>query len=193
MNTGACPTRKRSACYNTGGSPRANPATIVLNDDGSSVMGAKPRTDGGGICSISDMQRDICVLEEKLVSAAVAAGADTVFSLQLRWWWQINVWVNVGDQVAETFALTRIQYGNEVPFFQTTRAFDGSTIDGAAYGAPNGMDIRRWNIEGVDTHWFPTPANAWQDPVEYTFTNNGAGAEDLGIEVAGPANLQIKS
>lgn len=192
MIPNACPTRPRSSCYpgTVGGSPTPN---VIVTDEKGEVIGATPRTGKGVQCTISDMARAMCVLEEKFVSAAVAAGADTVFEIQLRWWWQINVWINVEDQDDETFALVNIQYGNDVPFFQTQRAFNGSLIDGVAYGAPNGLDIRRWNITSVDTHWYPTPANAWQDPVTYTWTNNNAAAQDLGIEASGPASLQLAS
>ncbi len=192
---GACPTRPRASCFSPGGSPGVNmPAgnTVVTKDmDGTEVYGAGARTSKGAKCTIGEMARDICILEERLVSAAVAAGATTIFSIQLRWWWQINWWTNVGEQVTEAFALTLVTYGNDVPFFQTTRAFEGSLIDGAAYGAPNGIDLRRWNIESFAGNFFPTPANGWEDPTVYTFTNNAGVPADLGVEVAGPATLQI--
>lgn len=188
-STGACPTRPLGSCYEIpGGSPR-----VIVTKDGEngSPLGAGPRTRKGIPCELSTMAKEICVLEEKFEDAAVAAGANSVFSMQLRWWWQINWWVNVGDQDAETFALTLVTYGNNVPFFQTANAFQGSTINGAPYGAQNGIDLRRWNIQSFGGNFFPTPANGWEDPVVYTFTNNAGDAEDLEIMVSGPAVLQI--
>lgn len=187
---GACPTRPLGSCYEIpgGGSPR-----IIVTKDGKpdSPLGSGPKTRDGTPCSLSDMAKEICVLQERLSSAAVAPAANTVFSIQLRWWWQVNWWVNVGEQDAETFSLTNVTYGNNVPFWQTANAFNGSTIDGAPYGAPNGIDVRRWNIQSFGGNFQPTPANGWQDPVVYTFTNNAGQAEDLQIMASGPAVLQI--
>jgi hypothetical protein len=164
---------------------------VTRNGADGDVYGSSPRKGNGSKCTIGEMARDLCILEERLTSAAVAAGATTVFSIQLRWWWQINWWINVGEQTAETFALTLVTYGNDVPFFQTTRAFEGSLIDGAAYGAPSGIDLRRWNIGSFGGNFFPTPANGWEDPTTYTFTNNSGAPADLQLDVAGPATLQI--
>ncbi len=192
---GAVPTRPRASCFSPGGSPGVNmPAgnTIVTRDEaGKEVYGCPPKTSAGRDCTIGAMAKDICILEERLTSAAIAAGADTVLSIQLRWWWQINWWVNVGEQTTPEFALRLVTYGNDVPYFQTTRAFEGSTIDGAAYGAPNGIDLLRWNIGGFGGNFYPTPANGWEDPTVYTFNNNAGVPSDLAIDVAGPATLQI--
>lgn len=194
---GQCPTRPRASCYSPGGSPgvympSGNTVITETDKNGSErPYGASPKNGRGEKCTIGDMATDMCILEERLSVAAVAAAATTVLQIQLRWWWQINWWVNVGDQAAETFALTNITYGNDVPYFQTTRAFEGSTIDGAPYGAPNGIDIRRWNIGSFGGNFYPTPANGWEDPTTYFFTNNAGAPQDLQLEVAGPAVLQI--
>lgn len=188
-----CPsTAPKTGCSscNPGGTRYGGYASSIITDDDGQPLGSAIKTPRGDACSISQAAKDVCWLDETLESAAVAAGADTVFSLQVKWWWQIQEFVNVGDQTAETFSLTSVTYGQST-YFLTAAALAGSTVDGVAYGAPNGIDVRKWNLDADNSHYYPVPAMGLNDAVTLTFNNGAVGAEDLAVIAGGPAVLQI--
>lgn len=183
------PNGRACTCGAKSGAPYGGYAgRIVTKEDGEPV-GAQVNNKGN-CCPISQAAKSICWLDETLRSAAVAAGADTVFSLQVKWWWQIQEWVNLGDQTNETFSLTEVRYGQSI-YSLTEGALNGSTVDGAAYGDANGVDVRKWNIDSDHPGYYPIPAMALDDPVLLTFNNGNAAAQDLALSAGGPAVLQI--
>ena len=131
----------------------------------------------------------MCKIGETLM-ATVLTGADVVFSLQVKWWWQIQEFTNVGEQDTASFTLSNIVYGNST-YFLSQNALNGSTIDGVAYGGANGIDIRKWNIDSDADHRYPVPAMALNDAVDLTFTNIAGQSADLELIAEGPAVLQI--
>lgn len=176
-------------CSQAGGATYGGRACQIMTDANGKPLGAQPRTEAGR-CSPSEAARHMCWLDETLRAAAIAAGADVTFSLEVKWWWQIQKFVNVGDQTNETFSLTQVAYGQST-YSLTQGALNGSTIDGVAYGAVGGVDIRKWNLDSDHSDYYPLPAMAQQDPVTLVFNNGNAGAQDFSVIAGGPAVLQI--
>ncbi len=136
--------------------------------------------------SYDEAVKRLCWVETTIRSPAqVAAGATIEFSIEVKWWWQIQSILNLGDQANATFDLINIGYGQSNYNLEVLNFL----IDGV--GTPqNGIDVRRWNIEMYDK-FYPMPASGLNDPVVLTFSNVSAQAQDLELVLGGPAVLQI--
>ena len=130
--------------------------------------------------------KQLCWVETTIRSPAVVATGDSIeFSIEVKWWWQIQSLLNLGDQANATFDLVNIGYGQSNYNLEILQLL----IDGV--GTPqNGIDVRRWNIEMFDK-FYPMPASGLNDPIVLTFTNVSAGDADLELVLGGPAVLQI--
>jgi len=137
-------------------------------------------------CSYEEAVKRLCWVETTLRSVApVPSGATITFSLEVKWWFQIQKILNLGDQTVATFDLTNIGYGQSNYNLEILEYL----IDGVA--APqNGIDIRVWNIEMFDK-FYPMPALGLNDPLELEFTNITAVEQDIELVVGGPSVLQI--
>lgn len=154
-------------------------------------LGAPLKDPGGNPCKDPSVaSKFLCWLDETVAATAIAAGATVTLVLQVKWWFQIQRLINVGDQTALTFALTSITYGQST-YFLAAQALVGSTVNGVAYGNPRGVDIRKFNITAFSDHFYPFPACALDDAITVVYTNNNAGAQDFRVLHGGPAVLQI--
>lgn len=140
----------------------------------------------GGCETYEEAVKRLCWVETTFRSQApVPAGAPIVFEFEVKWWFQIQSILNLGDQANATFDLTNIGYGQS----NYNLEMHDFTIDGIGV-AQSGIDVRRWNIEMFDK-FYPMPAAGLNDPVSLTFANVSALAADLELVVGGPAVLQI--
>lgn len=137
-------------------------------------------------CSFEEAVKKLCWVETTLRSPAPVAAGDTItFSIEVKWWFQIQKILNLGDQTVATFDLTNIGYGQSNYNLEILNYL----IDGV--GTPqNGIDVRRWNIEMFDKY-YPMPAMGLNDPLELEFTNVSGISADLELVTGGPAVLQI--
>lgn len=166
--------------------PYCDPRT-ARNGTEPEVMGAPiPHDRMKGCGSYGEAVKQLCWVETTIRSPAqVAAGASIEFSIEVKWWWQIQAIVNLGDQANATFDLVNIGYGQSNYNLEILQLL----IDGV--GTPqNGIDVRRWNIEMYDK-FYPMPASGLNDPIVLTFTNVSGNAQDLELVLGGPAVLQI--
>lgn len=135
--------------------------------------------------TMEEVARALCWTGTTLVQAAVAAGANVVFSIEVKWWFQIQELTNLNSQTARSFELTQIRYGQSNYYMQIEELkINGTTV------AQQGIDVRIWNYE-IEQRFFPVPACGLNDPVEITFTNVTGAPADFAILTMGPAVLQI--
>lgn len=139
-----------------------------------------------GCQNYDEAVKKLCWVETTLRSPAPVAAGDTIaFSVEVKWWWQVQMTINYGDQVNATFELVDIAYGQSNYNLQILNFL----IDGV--GTPqNGIDVRRWNFEIFD-RFYPYPASGLNDPVVYSYTNVSGGPQDLELGMGGPGVLQI--
>ena len=131
--------------------------------------------------------RDMCWVETTLRSrAAVAAGESIRFSIEVKWWFQIQEITNLGEEAFATFDLTEIKYGQS----NYNLRIQALKINGET-AEQSGVDIRKWNQSSYASKYYPVPACGLDDPVELVFRNISAGAQDLELLIGGPAVLQI--
>ncbi len=116
----------------------------------------------------------------------VDAGETILFTIQVKWWWQPQKIINLGDQVTRTFDLIEIGYGQS-NYSLTVEKYQ---IDGVDV-APNGIDVRRWNQTSFVDKNYPFPATALNDDLDLTWLNVAGGVEDVEFVMGGPAVLQI--
>lgn len=135
--------------------------------------------------SIDQAAKKLCWTGTTLVAAAVAALTAVTFEYEVKWWWQVQEFLNLGDQVARSFELTNIGYGQSEYNLQIKEL----SVNGTPT-AQQGVDVRNWNFQ-IYQRFYPIPASGLNDPVSLEYTNVTALAEDLAIGAMGPAVLQI--
>lgn len=137
--------------------------------------------------TMEEAAKQLCWLETTLRSLVVVpVGGTIIFGLEVKWWWQPWKVQNLGDQVAATFDLVDIAYGQS-NYNLEIREY---TINGVAV-PQNGIDIRRWNQGLFSDKFYPFPASGLNDPVTLTFLNVGAAPADIELLLGGPGVLQI--
>ena len=152
-----------------------------------SVYGAPLPCDRMDGCNVEEAVKQLCWVETTYrTPAVVAVGVEVVFSEEVKWWFQKQKCQNLGDQVAATFDLVDISYGQS-NYNLEIRQF---LIDGVAVPQA-GIDIRRWNQGLFSDKFYPFPASGLNDPVRLTFLNVGAAPANLTLLFGGPAVLQI--
>lgn len=117
---------------------------------------------------------------------AVAAGATIRFTIQVKWWFQMQKLLNLGENVTESFDLINIGYGQS----NYSLTLEKYQIDGVDV-PPNGIDVRRWNQGAFIDHQYPFPATALNDDVDLTWLNISGDLADITFTTGGPAVLQI--
>lgn len=137
--------------------------------------------------SLEEAVKQLCWVETTLRTIVpVAVGAEVEFSIEVKWWFQIQKIQNLGDQVNATFDLIDIGYGQSNYNLEIRQLL----INGVAV-PQNGIDVRRWNQGLFSDKFYPMPATGLNDPLRLTFLNVGAVPADLELLVGGPAVLQI--
>jgi hypothetical protein len=164
------------------------PCTPTMTPDGRKVFGAAVPLSECECANLQEAVRKMCFLGVSIQSGTIATGASAVIRIELKWWFQIQMILNLGDQTNPTFRLTNIRYGqsNYAP------EFIHLSINGVAIpDAQRGIDVRVWNITGLYPKFHPIPACAINDSVYLTFTNVTADNQVLALHFGGPALLQI--
>lgn len=166
--------------------PHCDPRTTDMNGEDTPMGAPIPVERIKGCKSYDEAVKRLCWVETTLRSPAqVAAAASIIFTIEAKWWWQIQKIINYGDQVNATFDLVDIRYGQSNYSLELHR-FE---IDNVGV-AQSGIDVRRWNFEMFDK-FYPMPASGLNDEIDLTFTNVSAQAADIELGVGGPAVLQI--
>lgn len=138
-----------------------------------------------GDMTMAEVAKALCWTGTAFVATAVAGGANVVFQYEVKYWWQIQEFLNLGEQVTRSFELTAIRYGQSDYDMLIKELRINGTLT-----AQQGVDVRHWNFE-IYQRFFPIPACGLDDPVTLTFTNVTVGALDFNIGAMGPAVLQI--
>jgi len=141
-----------------------------------------------GKCIDSEIAaKGMCWVETTLRSPEVVPAGETIrFSIEVKWWFQIQEVINLGEESTATFDLTEIKYGQSNYDLKITKlSVNGTPV------TQSGIDIRRWNQTNFASKFYPFPAAGLDDPVELVFKNITEDAHDLELLVGGPAVLQI--
>lgn len=151
------------------------------------VFGCEMPYEKMGCKCVTDAVKQLCYVETTLRSPEpVPAGETIEFTIEVKWWWQPQKVLNLGDQVNRSFDLTHIQYG------QSNYSLDIHQLQINGTGAEqNGIDIRRWNQTSFLDKNYPFPAAGLDDAITLRFRNTSSVDADLEIIMGGPAFLQI--
>lgn len=164
------------------------PCSPTMTADGRKVLGAAVPFDKCECSNLQEAVRKMCFLGVSIQSGTIASGGNAIVRVELKWWFQIQMILNLGDQENATFRLTNIRYGqsNYAPEF-----IHLSINDVEIPPAQRGIDVRVWNITGLYPKFHPIPACAINDSVYLVFTNVASDNQVLALHFGGPALLQI--
>ncbi len=144
-----------------------------------------------GCTSFEEAVKALCYVGASLYVPTVGAGLVVSWRQSVKWWWQMQHKMNLGDQENRSFRLTRIHYGKSE--FQLDFQTQTATVGGVAVVLPPGevgIDIRRWNMNSFANKNYPFPASALDDEVTLEWTNVSAGNATLDLDFGGAALLQ---
>lgn len=131
--------------------------------------------------------KDMCWVETTLRSQSTVAASETIrFSIEVKWWFQIQEITNLGEEAFATFDLVEIKYGQS----NYDLKLQALKINGEST-AQSGVDIRKWNQSSYASKYYPIPACGLDDAVELVFRNVSEDPQDLELLIGGPAVLQI--